>query len=292
MQSPLLFKSNVNQSHSVALFAGIKSKPKFCSSKKANSQDRSQGAESLTTSGGSASTSSETSQEQVTPKQLDLVEDKSGAAIDEEQAIDSNESGSVKEVNSIEKTPRSDCEPDLLLDVVGDSETSDIFADNITGDGSSEGSLQPMPVVNPNQSNAASHVQGESETPKDNKAVGSILDTDITETDAFTEQTSSTKNREIVLQTDRDYKELCIDSNIRLVTYAAHEPSELVMLMKLTNHNQSRVAIERISLKIESPSNLITDASQTEITVEKLSFLETVSVRESWGIEYCTRLDN
>ena len=109
---------------------------------------------------------------------------------------------------------------------------------------------------------------------------GSLLDIDvgISEADHFVEEYSSTRQSDSVSKTDGEYKELCIDTNIRLVTCAVRNQSELVMLMKMTNHNQSRVAVEGISLKIEPPSNLIADTFDTEIAVEKLSFLETVSI--------------
>ena len=156
------------------------------------------------------------------------------------------------------------------------------------------------------QGNAAANIVGNdstvekhAQTSEDNP-VGSILDADlkifesgnflpqrslldidvgIDKADHFTDQSSSAGQGDNVLtQTNGDYKELCIDSNIRLVTCAVHNQSELMMSMKLTNHNQSRVAVEGICLKIEPPSNLIADTSETEVIVDKLSFLETVSV--------------
>lgn len=100
--------------------------------------------------------------------------------------------------------------------------------------------------------------------------------TEIRGTEDCVEQKSSATCHNNVSQNNRDFKELCIDSNVRLVTCAVHNQSELVMVMKLTNHNQSRVAIEELSLKVEPPSNLIADTKSTDIVVDKLVFLETV----------------
>ena len=129
---------------------------------------------------------------------------------------------------------------------------------------------------------------------KDDNTVSSILDADLKKfeggdflpqsslldiddkDDHFTDECSSSRQGDT--QTNAGYKELCIDSNIRLVSCPVPNQSELVMSMKLTNHNQSRVAVEEICLKIEPPSNLIADTSEIEIAIEKLSFLETVSI--------------
>ncbi|XP_028397064.1 AP-4 complex subunit epsilon-like [Dendronephthya gigantea] len=109
---------------------------------------------------------------------------------------------------------------------------------------------------------------------------------EIRGTDDCVEQKHSATSHNNVSQDDKNFKELCIDSNVRLVACAVHNQSELVMLMKLTNHNQSRVAIEELSLKVEPPSNLIADTSATEIAVDKLVFLETITKEVPMKYQY------
>lgn len=108
----------------------------------------------------------------------------------------------------------------------------------------------------------------------------SLLDTEIGigNGDRLVAESSLMGERDSESRKDGDSVELCIDSNIRLVTVSVLNQSELVMVIKLTNHNQSRAAVEGISLKIEPPSNLVADSSSTEVAVEKLSFLETASI--------------
>ena len=179
------------------------------------------------------------------------------------------------------------------------SHNTDLLLDSIGNDNFQE-CLQPLPCVNLGLLKTTSHTEKKGQIPNEDIVVASILDTDkkisqsedsvrqgsildddieiggLSETGDFLKQDSACG--EDSPQKDGDYKELCIDSNLRLVTCSVHNQSELIMLLKLTNHNQSRAIVEGISLKIEPPSNLIADTSRTEFIVEKLSFLETVSI--------------
>lgn len=125
--------------------------------------------------------------------------------------------------------------------------------------GSSEECLQAQACARTEHSSATSNVNNKSHIPSDGSTIECLSDSNM-------------------LQRGGEFKELCVDSNLRLISCVVQNELELVMLLKLTNHNQSRVAIDGISIKIEPPSNLIADASQAEFILEKLSFLETVSI--------------
>ena len=51
--------------------------------------------------------------------------------------------------------------------------------------------------------------------------------------------------------------ELCCDSNLRVTLQKVWKPSELVLVLYLTNQNQASVSIRDVSSVLEPPSNLI-----------------------------------
>ena len=225
-------------------------------------------------------------------KKLNLGEEQVEPEIDVLEAKQSHELD--REVNKTEARSTSSDEANSLLHSHGKANLESLQPHSIENS-----QINKEGNADPNIVKIASVVDENRQSFNDDNAAGSILDADlkmtqsedfvkqgslldidvgISEADHFVEEYSSTRQSDSVSKTDGEYKELCIDTNIRLVTCAVRNQSELVMLMKMTNHNQSRVAVEGISLKIEPPSNLIADTSDTEITVEKLSFLETVSI--------------
>ena len=296
-KSSLPSSSTVNQSRIIGLFAGIQSKSTANTSKriKADGNERSKNTEHSTSSEGLSNIDSDASLEHVALKELQLGEQTVEPTVDIVGAKVSYELG--KEARNTGNRSTSSDEADLLLHSIGEE--------------NAQKSLQPLSDEN-NQiiklGNVSANVEEDSSgeknrhRSKDDNAVGSILDADLKKLegedflpqsslldigdkdDRFTDECSS--SRQGNNQTIADYKELCIDSNIRLVSCPVPNQSELAMSMKLTNHNQSRVAVEEICLKIEPPSNLIADTSEIEVAIEKLSFLETVTRKVSMKYQY------
>ena len=78
--------------------------------------------------------------------------------------------------------------------------------------------------------------------------------------------------------------DLCSDSNVRLVYKTVRNPNKLVLELKLTNHSQSRDSVDRLTLLVEPPSNLVVNVGSSCLEVETLSFLETVC----WNLGHIT----
>ena len=262
IESSLPSNTNLEQSAGVSLFAGIKPKSKEDTLKKVKT---------------------DTSDELLTEDTSNVSQEQD---LDLEKELESSDQSGELVVNLDEgKSPL-----DLEKQIIGTNEESTSshnteFLLHSIGDDSQE-CLEPLSEGSAGFLDSACQVERSSQSilcPKEDINKGEGLsqhsfmknnDAEIGEKDDCVKQVLSIAYGS---QKDVDYKELCIDNNLRLVTCVVHNQSELVMMMKLTNHNQSRVPVEEISLKIEPPSNLIADSSQTKVTVDKLNFLETVS---------------
>ena len=281
--------SNLDQSPKISLFAGIKPKSKTEVPKKVKKDTKS---EQKTSSDKLLNVVSDRSLEQLVAKKLDLKEQEIDPAIDVGQAKHSQEMNEGTNEFDERLVSREDDFSDLLISTGNDSvqeglQPKSVEDSPLTKEGNVLVDLgNTVPIVEGNSQIASEHNAVsfglDLEATKDGSFAkkDSLLDAEIgiDDSDRLVEESSLTGKRESGCRKDHDSVELCIDSNMRLVTVSVLNQSELVMVIKLTNHNQSRVAVEGISLKIEPPSNLVADSSSTEVAVEKLSFLETVSV--------------
>ena len=280
--------ANLEQSPKISLFAGIKPKSKSETPKKVK---KAMNSEQASSSDGLPDIVSEGSLEQRVANKLHLEEDKLEPSIDVGQAKLSQElDEGINEFHEKSTSSEEDIN-DLFISTGNDSILEGLRPQSVKNDPlTKEGSV----LVD--IGNTVSMAKGNSQMSNDYNVVGfadvqgseggsiakedSLLDVEIGigDADHLVEDTSLMGQRGSASRKDGESTELCIDSNIRFVTAPVLNQSELVMVMKLTNHNQSRVAVEGISLKIEPPSNLVVDSCSTDVAVEKLSFLETVSV--------------
>ena len=264
---------------------------------KADWNEISKNTKDSTSSEGLSNIDSDASLDHVALNELQLGEQTVEPTVDIVAAKPSHELD--KEARNTENRSTSSDEADLLLHSIG--EESAQKSSQLLSDENNQIIKQGNVAANFGKDSTGKENRHRS---KEDNAVGSILDADLKKfeggdflpqsslldidykDDRLANECSPSRQGDNVSQINADYKELCIDSNIRLVSCPVPNQSELVMSMKLTNHNQSRVAVEKICLKIEPPSNLIADMSEIEIVVEKLSFLETVTRKVSMKYQY------